>query len=528
MALTVMFLMQLIFAAHAEPTDDIDLPMKFTIVRSGNPTCEPSCPQWIWARGAIEASTPATFKQFLKTLGKKRLPVVISSPGGNVDAAMKLGRMIRERKLDVGIGTAYLTGCPADQKDCLTTQKKTGVYSGVIVDYDAYCNSACPLVLAGGIRRLAGPTTYVGVHQITTTYTRERILYREKYRLVKGKKRVIEKKVVSRKKVGTYTSTKLPKSTERVILAYLKEMGVAKSYFTAAQGTPAKDMRKLDRLEMFAMNLTTGDEAAFAFIRAGLCQASEPAANCVEVAVAGGTSRSPGKTPAVGPAIAGTEPETMQFVIVRSDKGDCEPYCPEWISGEGAIDDKTPARLEAVLKRLGSSMRPLVISSDGGDIDASIRLGKLARANRLVVVVGSTAIADCQWGLRDCLKDQDIGIRYRGRAKSYGGICTNDCALVLAGGAQRLAGYDTVVGWEHVAQMPKVVAAKTVAHLKEMGVHSRVLGESSTEPLGQRSQWRLFRVNLLTATLAVETVIERCKGVSAAADNCITAMASRQ
>ena len=86
--------------------------MAFVVVRSGEPGCEPTCPEWISAEGGIAANTPAQLKKLLKTLGGRKLPIVVSSPGGDVDAALALGRMIRQYKLDVAVGKTRFAGLP--------------------------------------------------------------------------------------------------------------------------------------------------------------------------------------------------------------------------------------------------------------------------------------------------------------------------------------------------------------------------------------------------------------------------------
>ncbi len=57
-------------------------------------------------------------------------------------------------------------------------------------DSGAMCNSACPLMFSGGVRRLVGDFAYLGVHQITTTYGAEQLLCRTTYRIVNGKKKI--------------------------------------------------------------------------------------------------------------------------------------------------------------------------------------------------------------------------------------------------------------------------------------------------------------------------------------------------
>src|SRR5690348_1002266 len=65
---------------------DVSPPMRFVIVRSHEAGCEPNCPQWISAEGEVTPQTPALFKKFLKQVGKNRLPVLINSLGGDVEA----------------------------------------------------------------------------------------------------------------------------------------------------------------------------------------------------------------------------------------------------------------------------------------------------------------------------------------------------------------------------------------------------------------------------------------------------------
>ncbi|TGR74671.1 hypothetical protein EN836_33200, partial [Mesorhizobium sp. M1C.F.Ca.ET.193.01.1.1] len=77
--------------------------MRFVVVRGSNPLCNPDCPEWISAEGTIAAGTADKLRQLLDTTRERRLPVVINSPGGDVQAALAAGRLIRERGLDVAV-----------------------------------------------------------------------------------------------------------------------------------------------------------------------------------------------------------------------------------------------------------------------------------------------------------------------------------------------------------------------------------------------------------------------------------------
>ncbi|WP_143348416.1 hypothetical protein [Ensifer adhaerens] len=134
--------------------------MRFVVVRSNQAGCEPTCPEWISAAGTIGPKTPALLKASLKTLAGRRLPLVLRSPGGDMAAAMALGRLIRKSKLDVAVGTTVFTGCQRDQKNCTANDGKGADHIGKAVSLGA-CSQACTLVLASGIRRLAGEGTIV-------------------------------------------------------------------------------------------------------------------------------------------------------------------------------------------------------------------------------------------------------------------------------------------------------------------------------------------------------------------------------
>ena len=70
----------------------LDQPKQFAIVRNVASACEPICIEWISASGRITPDTPEQLRKILKRLEKLRLPIVIQSIGGNLDAALQWGR----------------------------------------------------------------------------------------------------------------------------------------------------------------------------------------------------------------------------------------------------------------------------------------------------------------------------------------------------------------------------------------------------------------------------------------------------
>jgi hypothetical protein len=238
--------------------------MTVVIVRDSAPECEPVCPQWIAAEGRITNATPAAFKKALAAAGETKLPVLIQSSGGDVRAALEIGRMIRKQKFDVAVGwTAYRDGCNPTQADCKLPPAQKGIFHGTAIHNRAYCNSACPLILASGVKRLAGWGTYVGVHQVTTVWVKgDRITYRESYRMVRGKRHVVKRTVVSRTKGKSYTTNGLYKGLRVQLTAYLNEMGVDLGLFVDMEKAPPSSIYWMPAAEMEKLKLVTGPEMA--------------------------------------------------------------------------------------------------------------------------------------------------------------------------------------------------------------------------------------------------------------------------
>lgn len=85
--------------------------------------------------GAIDPGASARFAAELEARGEYVSTVSFNSPGGSLDDAMAMARLVRER--------------------ALATRIEDG----------ALCASSCPLIFAGGVTREAGDRAAVGVHQ---------------------------------------------------------------------------------------------------------------------------------------------------------------------------------------------------------------------------------------------------------------------------------------------------------------------------------------------------------------------------
>ncbi|MER8370768.1 hypothetical protein [Mesorhizobium sp. M0306] len=463
------------FAANAKKstseksTPDLGPTMRFVVVRSSAPGCEPTCPEWISAEGSIEAGTPALFKRTLKALGGRKLPIVVDSPGGNVEAALTLGRLIRKNKLDIAVGKTRFVGCLPDVKNCKENDGKGARYFGNAYANGAICNSACPLMFSGGIRRVVGERAFLGVHQITTTYIRTKLLYRTTYRMVKGKKKILSTRVVSRKNAGSYKTYEMNKPLERKLAAYLKEMGVGLGVLETMKSTPASSIQQLVPYDMLQMNLVTSLDAVDLLIAPTLCRSDPLPSSCREVPAPANIAKPAGQVVASAePAPLGLETPPakevadMRFVLVRGSNPLCNPNCPEWISAEGAITADTPEKLRQLLDSVGDRRLPIVINSPGGDVLGALAAGRLIRERKLDVAVARTDFIGCEPRQADCTAEDGV---YNGLTVDAGGGCGSACPIMLAGGVKRLVGPRAQLSVHSVGQEQKVKA-----YLEDMAI----------------------------------------------------------
>lgn len=268
-------------AARKKETPAYDLPMRVVVVRSVMAGCGSLCPQWISAEGQITAQTPAVFKKALKKVKDRHLPIVVTSTGGDVEASLKIGEMIRANHLDVAVGWTYFGGCAPYQPDCKLPAAQKGVYRGVIMSGQGFCVSACAFILAAGEKRFMGQGTAVGVHQISRTITQEKVRYYERYRIVGGKKQVLSRKIVSRKPVKSYLSTKLDRRLEKKLDVFFAKMGVDKSLLGLFKKAPPTSMYILTSAEARDTRIVTDFTSAVDLVANSRCTTNPPADNCV-------------------------------------------------------------------------------------------------------------------------------------------------------------------------------------------------------------------------------------------------------
>lgn len=234
-----------LFASTSSP------PMQVKLVRASG-DCEPACPEWLAAYGRIDALTPAAFRAALSKFSKQQLPVVINSPGGSVRAAIEIGRLIREKQLDVIAGKTTILPCDPILEECRSLQRR-GLTNAKVVDGKAWCASSCSILIAGGVRRFIGEDARIGVHAMTRyggQIEREWLIEEPDPTSLDGKKQV---KSRGFQMTGEGTPSG-PEAYEPVRKFYL-DMGVAVDLVDFMRSIPASKMRThtVDQLRRFQL-----------------------------------------------------------------------------------------------------------------------------------------------------------------------------------------------------------------------------------------------------------------------------------
>jgi len=141
--------------APARQDDATTMPMRFALHQEGPAeACGASCRLLISASGMITSDTPREFDNFVRSRDVRGATIVLDSKGGSVLGAIALGRAIRS------LGLATTVGRVREQAAHDGKSKRAWVWPR------AECQSMCPFVLLGGIKRSIPPEARVLVHQI--------------------------------------------------------------------------------------------------------------------------------------------------------------------------------------------------------------------------------------------------------------------------------------------------------------------------------------------------------------------------
>jgi len=71
--------------------------MQFYVVKGAPDACGRGCDSWIAIEGKIDSNAAARFRKFFARVRGRNLPLYLYSPGGNVEQALAIGGILREK-----------------------------------------------------------------------------------------------------------------------------------------------------------------------------------------------------------------------------------------------------------------------------------------------------------------------------------------------------------------------------------------------------------------------------------------------
>jgi hypothetical protein len=150
-------------ASPAAPTP----PMVFYVAKGAPDACGRGCDRWIAVEGQVDGGAALRFRNFLTKVGNRGLPVYFSSPGGNLDQALAMGAMLREKPVVARVARTVVRECGFESQDgapCLKLKASGRELHGDLWTRGAMCNSACPYLILGANTREIAPDAQLAIH----------------------------------------------------------------------------------------------------------------------------------------------------------------------------------------------------------------------------------------------------------------------------------------------------------------------------------------------------------------------------
>jgi hypothetical protein len=223
-------------------------PMVFYIVKGADDACGRGCNRWIAVEGQVDSAAAGRFKRFLQQVGNRDMPVYLYSPGGNLDQALAMGVMLRERRATARVGRTVVSDCGFEAQDgptCLKLKQSGRELRGDLWTRGATCNSACPYLMLGATTREVAPDAVLAVHSA---------------------------KVVVHFRNGVPTAEVRAAATERgreradrMVASYFVKMGVDIGLFDLARSIKFESMHVLTREEIVRFGIDRRDLAETAW-----------------------------------------------------------------------------------------------------------------------------------------------------------------------------------------------------------------------------------------------------------------------
>lgn len=165
-ATTVVLAAATLARAAAKPADALK-PMVFYLANGAPNACGEGCDTWIAAEGAFESGTAERLQALIKRIPAPAPPIYFHSPGGNVEPALAIGRLLHKNGMTAGVSRTIPESCAGEREgsDACRAAKRSGkTVAAELRSAGAVCASACVYALIGAKTRLVPPDAALGVH----------------------------------------------------------------------------------------------------------------------------------------------------------------------------------------------------------------------------------------------------------------------------------------------------------------------------------------------------------------------------
>jgi hypothetical protein len=135
--------------------------MIFYVAHGAVGACGPGCSDWIAAEGTVQWDTHKRLIAILDRQGGRKPPLVIHSSGeSNLNVAVSLGRILRDRGIDTTEGATEVEACAGkSDAECFALKRPGGPLDAKLNLSEPRCDLACVLMLSGGVHRSLAPGT---------------------------------------------------------------------------------------------------------------------------------------------------------------------------------------------------------------------------------------------------------------------------------------------------------------------------------------------------------------------------------
>jgi hypothetical protein len=216
-------------------------PMAFYVAKGAPDACGRGCDTWIAVEGIIDDEAASRFRKFLLRVDRDSpatLPLYFSSPGGNLEQALAMGRMLRQRPRVARVGRTIVRECDLQSQSddaCLKIKQSGRTLDADLSTRNSFCYSACVYLILGATTRQIEPATVIAVHSSKTI---ERHPHLSARALAQAQRRGAAR-------------------ADRLIAAYLAAMGIDRGLLDLVRTVNFESIHLLTRPELYRFGIDT-------------------------------------------------------------------------------------------------------------------------------------------------------------------------------------------------------------------------------------------------------------------------------